>query len=445
MNNQNNFIYGFTYFPPVISGGESENNRKENNLIGGKSMNEILEKYETFLGVKYRKANSKTRYLNAAQKFLAHAENITGEEIQQYLIFLNQTQKPNTVTSNIVGLNRFLKYLQRPDLRVSTPSWKQITRDTINREQIIRLIQHVKEHHHYMDYLILLMVRDLDCRNHEITRTRWDWIHGDKILFKDCKTGDTIGRLTPELQQALAHWKEITPVPDKPYVFCVLNGRYKGQQLSEKGWYIRDLVNQVSIEVIGRRLNPQDLRASVITAEYTSYVNPKIIQLKARHSSEKTTQRYNHASEEMVAEYIENGTIFSENIGSVSLAKPGFGKNKRGYINTILCTPTLSDTEDDNTSLSFSYSFFDSSFDECIDCANMEATWVVLFSFFLFLPNMLNPRPLSSITTIFHQGSIPCSGEASHHVTRRAIPLSDVKDAGIINNEQTKNMEIKNT
>lgn len=346
---------------------------------------------------------------------------------------------PGSSTMDLPATQPQLEYIKRPDLRVSTPSWKQITRDTINRDQIIQLIQHVKEHRHYMDYLILLMVRDLDCRNHEITRTRWDWIHGDKILFKDCKTGDTTGRLTPELQTALLRWKEITPCPTKPYVFCVLNGRYKGQQLSEKGWYIRDLVNQVSIEVIGRRLNPQDLRASVITAEYTSYVNPKIIQLKARHRSQKTTERYNQVNEQMVAEYIENGTIFSEDIGPVSLAKPVFNRNKRGYINTYLCTPSnlIQEEEEDNTSFSFSYSFFDSSFDHQDICANMGATREFLWLFITFFPPIQVESPVSihRITTSFYQGSSPCSGEASHHVTRRAIPLFNVREAGIVSNK----------
>jgi hypothetical protein len=143
-------------------------------------------------------------------------------------------------------------------------------------------------------------------------------------------------------------------------VFVVLRGRYKGSALSEKGWYIRDLVNRVSREVVGRKLNPQDLRASVITAEYTGYVNPKIIQLKARHRSEKTTQRYNHADEAMVAKYIENGTIFSDDTESLCPVKPGVGKSKRGCINTLpgFIPSTLNEEEEDNSSFSFSVTFF---------------------------------------------------------------------------------------
>jgi hypothetical protein len=370
----NNIIYQFTYFPP---GGGVYQEEKTTINIGG-NMNSNLEEYRLFLGVQYRKPNSQIRYLNAAEKFLGFIQEISKGEIQRYIIHLNQTQKPNAVTSNIVGLNRFLEYLHRKDLRVSTPSWKQITRDTITKEQIIQLVQYAKEHCHYMEYLILLMVRDLDCRNHEIIKTRWDWIHGDKILFKDCKTGDTTGRLTPELQQALQHWRTITPYQSNPYVFCVLHGRYKGSQLSKTGWYIRDFINKLSMEIIGRRLNPQDLRASVITAEYTSYVNPKIIQLKARHRSEKTTQRYNQVDETLVATYIENGTIFSTNNSPVLKAKPEIGKDKRGYINTYPnCIPSnLMEEEEDNTLFSFSVSFFDNEDDWINAIQNQGLYWV---------------------------------------------------------------------
>lgn len=346
----NLFNYSFTFIPPL----KEVENQEDIKLFNGGNMSSILEEYKRFLGMKYRKANSQVRYLNSAQKLLEYVEELSVGEIQRYIMYLNQTQKPNSVTSNIVGLNRFLEYLNRKDLRVSTPGWKPITRDTITRGEIVRLIQYAKENYQHMDYLILLMVRDLDCRNHEIVKARWDWIHGDKILFRDCKTGDTVGRLTPDLKGALEHWRMTSPHRSQ-YIFTVQKGPFKGQPLAINGWYIRSLVNRISSEVMGRRLNPQDLRASVITAEYTAYVNPKIIQLKARHRSEKTTQRYNHIDESLVASYIESGTIFSNDNSPVLKAKPGISEDKRGYINTI-SFQNLLETED-NSEFSFSYSF----------------------------------------------------------------------------------------
>lgn len=353
-------IYNFTYHTTSdINGGVIQ--EKENILLGG-NMEDILEKYRLFLGMKYRKTNSQTVYYNSAEQFLTYVKEITREEIQRYLIHLNQNYKPNTVTTRIVGLNRFLEHHGRKDLRVPTPDWKPIRRDTITKDQIIQLIDHARHNYRYMDYLILLMIRDLDCRNHEILKTQWSWIHGDKIYFQDCKTGDTIGRLTPELHEALNHWREHTPYPKKPYVFFIPYGACKGQPIGKTGLYIRTLVNKISLEVIGRRLNPQDLRASVITAEYTAYVNPKIIQLKARHRSEQTTMRYNHVDEELVAEYMGDGTIFTDNKKPILRPQQETVRkidSKRGCINRFSIIPgTLITEEEDNTNFSFSITFF---------------------------------------------------------------------------------------
>jgi hypothetical protein len=356
MGDTNVYKFQTVYIPPF--GGETQD--RKNIVLNGGTMNDLLKDYRLFLGMTYRKPNTQLRYLNSAEKYLGFIQEISKDETQRYVAYLNQTMRPNAVTSNIVGLNRYLEYLKRPDLRVPTPSWKRINRDTISRDDIVRMLEHARKTRHYMDYLMLLFIRDMDTRNHELTRLRWDWIKDDKVFFRDCKTGDTVGWLTRDLKDALGHWRTVTPAPCSPYVFVVLNGRYKGSALSEKGWYIRDLVNRVSSEVVGRRLNPQDLRSSVITSEWTAYVNPEFIQRKARHRSKKTTEWYNHPSDEEYARYIANGTIFGEDAGSLLSPKSEFGKSKRGYINNFLAVipSTLTEEMEDNTRFSFSVTFF---------------------------------------------------------------------------------------
>ena len=437
----NIYNYEFMYIP-LFYGGKKRKQPEEAN--SGMDMRQLLEEYRLFLGVQFRKHNTQVHYYSSAEKFTRYIKDLNKEEIQRYVIHLNQTQKPNAVVSNIVGLNRFLEYLKRPDLRVSTPNWQPITRDIIRREQIIQIIDYAKEHCMFMDYLILLMVRDLDCRNHEIILTRWDWIHGDKILFKDCKTGDTTGLLTKELQEALAHWKTITPYPGQPNIFVIPYGPFKGRQMSRTGWYIRSLINRVSLEVIGRRLNPQDLRASVITAEYTAYVNPKIIQLKARHRSEKTTMRYNHVDEEIVAEYIGKGTIFSNNTEPVLKAKPEIAthnKTKRGCINSFSePRDTLNTEEEDNTTFSFSYSFFDTHASFTSPCTNMRTKTGYSSYAFFFLPNKAffpekkeqTPRcPHQVPPSCFHRGSIPRDGVTQCTDSNQVCVSGSSPDTGI--------------
>jgi integrase len=373
-NNNKNNIYGFTYLLP---GGDNEKRPLGRNIMEG-----TLEKYKTFLGMKYQRKNTRIRYQSSATKYLNHIIDINQEETQHYVAYLNQTMRPNAVVGNIVGMNHFLDYIDRQDLKVSTPRWRPINRDTINKEQIIRLIDHARQHRPYMDYLILLCIRDLDTRNHEITRMRWDWIHGDKLMFQDCKTGDTNSRITPELKTALDHWRTITPAPESPYVFVNLTTRYKNKPFNDKGIHIRRLVNELTLELFGRRLNPQDLRASVITAEFSGYVNPKIIQLKARHRSEKTTQRYNHVSEEMVAEYIDSGTIFGGDKQTLFPKKPEPGVNKNSFIGPEpgFIPSFLMEENGDNSCFSFSVSFFQTIFDNMVgDTGGDTADFYVCF------------------------------------------------------------------
>ena len=258
-------------------------------------------------------------------------------------------------------MNLYLDFLELKHLRVSTPGWKPVHRDVITLDEIKKLREYVKEHYPFMDYLIILFITELDCRPHEIIRAKWSWIKGNKIYFQDCKTGDTTGRLTPELKQALEHWKQIKPYTDNKHIFCNIKGRYANQPIKKHGWHIRKLIQRTTKKVIGRAINPQDLRASVITEEYNHFVNPKIIQLKARHRSFKTTMRYNHVDEKMLDTYVTNGTIFSNDNRPISRLN---NIDNGGYIKGLpsSTSSTLIDETEDNSTFSFSFSFFQAYF-----------------------------------------------------------------------------------
>lgn len=351
ISDTNNFIFTYNYQPLT----EVENQEKQNNRVSGeKNMDDILEKYKTFLGVKYRKQNSINTYYYTAKKFLTYVSDITKNEIDRYITYLNQTQKQKSIRDNIIGMNKLLEHINKPELCVTVPRDNRITRNTITREQIIQLIDYTRKHRGYQDYIILLMIRDLKCRNHEIIKTRWDWIRDGRIHFIDCKTGDTSGPISQELQDALEHWRTITPYPDNPYVFCILRRQYKGRQMSCHGNYIRDMINTISQTVVGRRIGPQDLRASVITAEFSNHVNPRVIMMTARHRNLETTLIYNHADENDALEYITSGTIFNNTRLLPSTSKDR--KHKPYGIYNF--TPDLVNGEDDNNNVSFSFSFF---------------------------------------------------------------------------------------
>jgi len=341
----NNYIYTYNYSEAV--------NQKQVVKV------EVdLKRYKTYLEVHHRKPRTITRYYSSAKKFIAHAKTINEDTINNYVAYLNKNFSPNTVTSEILGMDKLLDYLQLNHLRISIPDWKPVHRDTITSEQIQKIRKYAKKHMSMLDYLIILFITENDTRNHEITEARWSWIKGNRIYFQDCKTGNTVGILSEELINTLEKWKQRRPKSKRGYEDYILihtDYSWRGLKLSPNGDKIRNTVKKVTRKVTGRALNPQDLRASVMTAEFNNYVNPKIIQRKARHSSLKTTLKYNHVDDKMYEEYINTGSIFSDN----GCQHP----SKRPYIKGFPLEETTEEKkpqdlnlklESDNTEYSFS-------------------------------------------------------------------------------------------
>lgn len=311
-----------------------------------------LQEYKRFLGVQYNKQNSIDRYYNAAKHFLEFSNKINKESVENYICQLNKTKKKNTVVSEIIGLNKFLRYRNKSELCISTPRWEKINRDIATKQEIQNILRTARKNYNLMDYLMVLFVTDLDARPHEIIKSKWNWIKGNKIYFNGCKTGNTYGFLTNELQSNLEIWKT-QQNPKSEYIFTNYYRAYKGKPLTSHGQKVRDFIHKITIEVIGRKLNPQDLRASVITAEFNSYLNPKIIQKKARHKSLKTTMQYNHITDNHLLEYLNKGTIFN-NKDSLLQSKTEEDTSKPYDIKPFAVLQDTLINEKDNTTISFS-------------------------------------------------------------------------------------------
>jgi integrase len=393
-------------------------------------MNNDLEGYRSYLEAHYQKKNTIQRYYDAAKRLLQHTQEINQQTIQHYIADLYKNYHRNTIVSQIIGLNKYLDYINQSDQRVKTPQWKRKQRDVASYQEIQTIIQYVKDHRSHQDYLIVLFIRDLCTRPHEITKARWDWIQGDKILFRDCKTGDFTKYLTKDLIDALEYWRIITPYPDNPFIFHVEDHQYKGKKLSDRGNVVREVIKDASRNAIGRSLLPQDLRASVITEEWNNYVNPEVIKRKAGHRSMQTTMGYNNSSEQSYREYIQTGTIFSNNPVLLPQKKQR-DSNKPYDINTLPDAPqgVFLQDEGDNTSVSLSYSLV---FEDSLIRDRFSPAPPLLFSSRLFL----SPDMLSAVgsTSFLHSPQNPAA--------LSSLLLSDRMDAHEI---QTRNTELFNT
>lgn len=312
---------------PQIDEVEGEIQKKENiNYIEVSKMEDELEDYMLFLQGQHRKKNTWKTYYESAKRFLIYTNNeINEKNIRRYIAYINKKYRGNTISTLIIGMDKYLDYKKLTYLRIPIPRWRPVHRDTITTEEITKIREYARKYCGTQTYLMILFITDLDCRNHEISRSRWTWIKGNKIFFKDCKTGDTIGRLTPELQRVLNLWKKERPLSKQEYndyIFIHTKGTHKGIKLSDYGTTVRKVVKQVSKKIIGRKICPQDLRASIITEEHNHFINPVFIQKKARHRSKETTQIYNHADDMMFEKYISNGTIFDSDKPCLSEQKP---------------------------------------------------------------------------------------------------------------------------
>ena len=332
------------------------------------SNKDVLKKYNVHLSVKHRKSYTRRQYFRIAEKFLVWLDKpiqcLCRDDVDRYIAGLNRSSlKHNTICDYIVCLNVFFKYLNRSDLKLVKPSYHETHRNTIDAEDINKIRVAAKKQS-VEDYLITLCITDLDCRPGDITELRYSWIKGNKIFFSDTKTGDNYGYLTVEWLETFRQYQKIRPQPNKgfeDYIFICGYGQYKGMRYSRNAWKVRSVIKRLACECsIGSKLTPYDLRASVITEEFNHYINPKIIQRKARHRNLRTTLKYNHVDDHLVEEYINTGTIFSDD--NQRLFKL---KRKEAQISDKVykpCLPkdlnkTLGELDGDGASFSFSFSF----------------------------------------------------------------------------------------
>lgn len=315
-----------------------------------------LEEYKVFLAVNHRKKLTANTYYNSVKYFSKWLNDrpIDKTTVNQWVIYLYENYRPNAIVTHIIGLNKYLDYIGRKELKVKRPKWGKTYRKTISYNDIQRMILTAERLGPKYE-LVIRFITDCDCRNNEITYAKWNNICNDKIYFDDTKTGDNFAFLSPALMDILERYKQIRPKPKKGYEDYILIG----DKSSNRGTWIKErtlnhYVKTIALKSrIGRKVTFYDLRASVITAEFNNYINPKIIQQKARHRNPLTTQKYNHVDDEMVKEYINFDLIFDKQRLSV-------GKRKQKDINDLLCRPDSQQDlnnpleSEDNNNFSFS-------------------------------------------------------------------------------------------
>jgi len=320
---------------------------------------ELLNKYKVFLASRHRKKRTRTGYYHPVKKFSEWLnkpfKDITKDDLLRWMAYQNtQGFKHNGITIRVIAVNMFLAWIEKGHLKLPLPSWKPVNRHTIRLDDIKKLFTVATEPLHE---LVLRFITDLDARPESIINSKLSNIHGEKIYFDDTKTGDNYGFITRGFMDALDRYKQIRPVPHEGYEDYILLTTYGTRY--ETTYIIRKTVSELALRAEIPPIKPYDLRASVITEEFNNYINPKIIQRKARHKRPETTQKYNHISDEMVKEYVTFDLIFDK----PSLYQKNNKKlDTKVYLDAPVLTQGLNKTleSEDTNRFSFSFSLFES-------------------------------------------------------------------------------------
>ena len=214
---------------------------------------ETLNEYKTFLAMKHRKKWTRDSYYRRANAFLQYvnkpAQEIDKKDVQQWMAHENTSNyRHNGIVSRIIGVNKFLDWLDKHDLRIITPGWEEYHRRTIDLEAIQKLLQASKTMHPIYE-LLLRFIIDLDARPGEIVDAKFSNIIDDKIYFDDTKTGNNYGFVTLGFLNALERYKQVRPKPKPGYEDCILIGQYshsKGKKFTHNCSTLLNKINTIA-------------------------------------------------------------------------------------------------------------------------------------------------------------------------------------------------------
>lgn len=304
---------------------------------------EILAKYYHYLRGKYRKKNTIYCDHNQVKHFLKwvnkRAEKLKKEDIDKWKCYVLETYMSNGNARRIWAINKFLEWLGKKKLKLSTPRQVDSNKIILSEGELDDYLEASRSNKLW--HLISLLQIDGKVRPGEICEIRIkniDYVN-QKLYLNDTKTGDNYIIMSPRLSDAI---KEYMPYREpsekfKEYLIIIPEGKYKHRAPSIYGNFIKNQTKKIAARAgIRKRVTPYIIKPSAITVDFDNNVNPKVIKRMCRHKRIETTLRYDHTSDDSVRKHFEIRNINTDNISDSDKRKIIFDRYIKGDIDSVM-------------------------------------------------------------------------------------------------------------
>ncbi|TFG10311.1 MAG: hypothetical protein EU535_08365 [Promethearchaeota archaeon] len=272
---------------------------------------EILSKYSDYLRQEYRKKRTQITYYNGVSLFLdfikKDVNEITIDDLRKWKTYLNNNKKQNSTRIWIYSVNKFFKWLGKPDIKLSIPNCARSNKIILNNEEIDRFLQAAKDDP--LHNLVALLIYDAIRRPGEIADIKRSNIDSEssKLYLDDSKTGDNYTLISPRLQEAIHEYLLVRPKPLPGYEeYLIINPHSNGKGKKYKySTSIREITKKIAVKAgIKKKVTPYILKSTAITLRLNDKANPRTIQRLACHKNINTTLKYDQSTDQDALEYL---------------------------------------------------------------------------------------------------------------------------------------------
>ncbi|HUS98906.1 MAG TPA: site-specific integrase [Candidatus Thermoplasmatota archaeon] len=328
-------------------------------------MEYLLQRYKDYLCGEHSNHNTITNKFDTIRTLLRHTQGtISQDTIQQFKIWMNQHYSHNSRNNKINAINQFLRWDGHPELQMKHIGFIETNQYALTEKQIDMILTATQKNP--LENLIVICLFDGALRPSEIIDIRIDRRDGNRLYLDDTKTGDKRIILSPVLIHAWDTYLKIRPQPKPGHEqYLILKDRYKEKGMKYVDTHpINDMLRNITRLAGIQDVTPYTIRRTSATLrlnKYSKYYmgDPKLVQTLFRHADFSTTMRYDRTSDLDIERYFDEQSTINTRESTINKAASTIN-TKESTQNLMYGSPqelNIYNEGDDNSSVSFSYSF----------------------------------------------------------------------------------------